>query len=271
MKRNSQTETAGSAFTLVELLIVIAIIAILASILLPVLSAAQQRAKAVQCLNNVKQIGSAGLVYLGDNNDFFPYGVNVQNDSTFATNTSWFVMLMTYIGASTNSHPRLYVCPSDTAALTVTFPDGYIRFQEDYRANDYVFRDYSRNPAPLRSTTLHFPSDILMITEKEWNSPNYLSNASDLNDWLQGWCGSSGKYYRNSGFERHNVYPTAAATDGHAIRFMVPSGGGSSSGSVVAVPDYFSGLGDTRGALSPYWSSPAPLLWMRNLNTSAGF
>lgn len=271
MKRNLPTKTAGTAFTLIELLVVIAIIAILAAVLLPVLSEAQQRARAVQCLNNVKQIGTAGLVYLGDNNDTFPYGVNVQNDGTFATNTSWFVMLMNYIGATTNSKPTLYICPSDIAALTVTFPNGYIRFQEDYRANDYVFRDYGRNPAPLHASALHFSSDILMITEKEWNSPNYLSNASDLNNWLQGWCGSSGKYFANSGFERHSLLPTAAAADGHATRFKVPSGGGSSSGSVVAVPDYFPGLGDTRGDVSPYWSSPAPVLWMRNLNTTAGF
>src|SRR5215469_12548897 len=143
-----------TGFTLIELLVVIAIIGILAAILLPVLTAAQQRAKAVQCVNNVKQVGTAGIVYLGDNNDCFPYGVNVQNDSTFATNTSWFIMLMNYIGATTNSRPQLYVCPSDTAAQTITFPNGYIRFQEDYRANDYVFRDYNRNPMPLRSTRL---------------------------------------------------------------------------------------------------------------------
>jgi len=55
------------AFTLLELLVVIAIIAILAALLLPVLSAAKQRAKATGCLNNMKQIILATKLYLDDN------------------------------------------------------------------------------------------------------------------------------------------------------------------------------------------------------------
>jgi prepilin-type N-terminal cleavage/methylation domain-containing protein len=273
MKRIPSAKTAPSAFTLIELLVVIAIIAILAAVLLPVLAQAQQRAKAMQCMANTKQIGTAGLVYLGDNHDYFPFGPNVQNDSTFATNSSWFVMLLNYLGGTTNSQPKIYICPSDISTATTTFPDGYILFQEDYRANDYVFRDSTRNTTPLLSTTVHSPSDILMITEKEWNSPNYQANASDLNDWLQGWLGTGGKNYNNSGFERHNLMPTAVACDGHACRFKVPPGGSSGGGSVMAVPDYFPGLGDIRNyaGTQPYWSSPAPVLWMRDANSSAGF
>jgi prepilin-type N-terminal cleavage/methylation domain-containing protein/prepilin-type processing-associated H-X9-DG protein len=54
------------AFTLLELLVVIAIIAILAALLLPVLSAAKQRAKATQCLNNMRQIMLATKLYVDD-------------------------------------------------------------------------------------------------------------------------------------------------------------------------------------------------------------
>jgi prepilin-type N-terminal cleavage/methylation domain-containing protein len=67
------SNTKGTGFTLVELLIVIAVIAILAALVLPALSSAKQSAKRTVCLNNLKQINLGLRMYADDSNDRSPW------------------------------------------------------------------------------------------------------------------------------------------------------------------------------------------------------
>lgn len=92
-----------NAFTLIELLVVVAVIAILASLLLPALASAKQRARAVQCLNNLKQVGTAAQMYAHDNEN------QLQLDALIPGTNTWATILATNIGLAPSD---IFVCPS---------------------------------------------------------------------------------------------------------------------------------------------------------------
>jgi prepilin-type N-terminal cleavage/methylation domain-containing protein/prepilin-type processing-associated H-X9-DG protein len=91
------------AFTLVELLVVIAVIAILASLLLPALATAKKRARAVQCINNLKQIGAGAHMYAHDNDN------TLQLDSLIPGSGTWASILFTNVGLDQR---EVFLCPS---------------------------------------------------------------------------------------------------------------------------------------------------------------
>jgi len=70
--KNQSAELRQRAFTLIELLVVIAVIGILAAVLLPVLSKAKDRARRVQCMNNLRQVNLALRMYGDSNSEKFP-------------------------------------------------------------------------------------------------------------------------------------------------------------------------------------------------------
>ena len=98
------------AFTLIELLLVIAVIAILAGLLLPALARSKAKARTVACLNNVKQVALGFRMWADDNNGHFPWAVDFAEGGS-KDSPVW----ADHFRACSNElvAPNILVCPSD--------------------------------------------------------------------------------------------------------------------------------------------------------------
>lgn len=114
-RTNSRTSAIGG-FTLIELLVVIAIIAILAAILFPVFARARENARRTSCMSNLKQIGTATMMYLQDYDETYPVeywsangpgSYRLPDGRTFRGYAPWPLQLYPYIKST-----QVFVCPS---------------------------------------------------------------------------------------------------------------------------------------------------------------
>jgi prepilin-type processing-associated H-X9-DG protein/prepilin-type N-terminal cleavage/methylation domain-containing protein len=142
------------AFTLVELLVIIAIIAILAAMLLPALGRARENAKTAACANNLKQLGLAIAMY-GEEFGIYPPGYTGPSDFTF--------LLSSYLGATAlvygqeNQRSRVVECPSRTikpSSLTA-----------NYSAHPRVMVHSAYGDTPRKYGTLLRPTEILLVAD----------------------------------------------------------------------------------------------------------
>jgi prepilin-type N-terminal cleavage/methylation domain-containing protein len=143
MKNNFK---AAEGFTLVELLVVIAVIAILAALLLPALSRAKAQAQRTACIGNLSQIALGIRMYSDEANDSAPtlgHGQRI-----------WFryrELLQSYLGLKGPPSPddKVFACPADTFYYRLNVTNGTMSYvsQGHYMQSNFVYSSYEFNGA----------------------------------------------------------------------------------------------------------------------------
>ena len=197
MSYRKQVRHAIEGFTLIELLVVIAIIAILAAILFPVFAQVRERARAISCTSNLKQLGLGCLMYEQDNDEKLiptfiqlPQPVDSNPVDYFIT---WRVLVQPYIKNS-----KIYVCPSNTANAGTMWgmterPD--LDYASTYAMNDgfnYVDNSVGGHgaiapgwPSPGSLAQLQTPSsDIMLMDANNGGAMAYLDTGLFHGTWL---------------------------------------------------------------------------------------
>ncbi len=172
---NREDKCHRVAFTLIELLVVIGIIAILAAMLLPVLSKAKFRAWQIACASNEKQIGLASSMYITDNNSTYYYDGGGQNEGL------WMTPLKKYQDIDkVRNCPR--TTPYDPSQLPTQSMNGTIdkpffydgagnpeyEFQGGYGLSSFFYYDINISDGFAKDSTVRFPSDTPVFGDCVW-------------------------------------------------------------------------------------------------------
>lgn len=198
----------GLAFTLIELLVVIAIIAILAAMLLPALSNAKEKAKSINCVSNLREIGLALNIYALDFHVYPLFG------SQSITNP-WAVAY----GATIGGVRKIYVCPSFQSGWTNVTGWGQIR-TTSYAYNGFGCcmsacqgLDGLWPSPPVKDSQVVAPADMIAYgdsaEDKEWGGLWWF-------DATCVWKNNDGTITQLGPSRRHNRGANIAFCDGHA-------------------------------------------------------
>jgi prepilin-type processing-associated H-X9-DG protein len=171
----------AGAFTLVELLVVIGIIALLISVLLPALNKARESATAVTCSNQLRQLSLAFIMYTGENHGYFPPGnmKSAQNNSisTYYTNPS---VIQKYLNLKKDPttvdivRSDIYYCPSyrrqEPFASNISRAYAY----NDWLADEDRYDPYGPSWKSIRITKVKHSTQVCMLYDGPYIYPFFL-------------------------------------------------------------------------------------------------
>ncbi|EIP98569.1 prepilin-type N-terminal cleavage/methylation domain-containing protein [Opitutaceae bacterium TAV1] len=162
------TPRPSAAFTLIELLTVIAIIGILAAIIIPTVGKVRESAKRSKSLSNLRQIAVAMNLHAGENRGKYP----LQGGGTGFDSPLWPARLLPYlspkIGTGKIYHDSTTVDMQNPVLLDPMVADGKHHSASDYGANASVIR--SENDGAIDASTIAQPSRLVLVTPTATNA-----------------------------------------------------------------------------------------------------